>query len=89
MKRRNELASIETNAIGLNSMVLIEDIDSGEKFGFYLVTPDEMDSEVNKLSISSPLGSILLGEPVGAIINWNAPSRLRRLAVRAIGPCAP
>lgn len=74
----------ENNVIRLNSMVCVEDVDTGEKFSFNIVVPDEMDSQGKKLPVSSPLGNILLGKKVGTIVNWIAPSRLRRFKIRLI-----
>lgn len=85
MKRKIELFSTKTSAIGLNSLACLEDIDSGERFAFYLVAPEDMDSEGKKLSISTPLGNVLAGQTVGATVGWSATSRLRRFNIKAIG----
>ena len=84
MNRKTESISTETSFISLNSLVCLEDIDSGERFNFYLVAPDDMDTKGKKLSISSPLGHILAGQTVGATVSWSAPSRIRRFKIKAI-----
>lgn len=85
MKDRAESFPADTNVVCLNSMVFIQDMDSGEKFCFHLVAPDDIDTTRNKISIDSPLGTTLTGLAAGAEVQWSAPSRLRRFRILSVG----
>lgn len=71
-------------SIALNSRICIEDLDSGEEFNFTLVSPESMDTNNEKLLISTPLAASLMGREVESIIHWTAPSRLRRFRVKSV-----
>lgn len=85
IKDRAESFPADSNVVGLNSMVCIQDMDSGEKFCFHLVAPDDIDTTRNKVSIYSPLGTTLTGLAAGAEVQWSAPSRLRRFRILSVG----
>lgn len=85
MKDRAESFPADSSVVGLNSMVCIQDMDSGEKFCFHLVAPDDIDTTRNKVSIYSPLGTTLTGLAAGAEVQWSAPSRLRRFRILSVG----
>ncbi len=73
----------DNNAICLNSMIYLEDIDSGEAFHFRLVSSDIMNTDGDQLSIVSSLGNALIGKKSGSIVHWYAPSRLRRFMIKS------
>lgn len=65
------LDNIPKDAVAFGSKVYAEDINTGEKFSYELVTPEEVDPKNGKISVSSPIGKALLNKAVGdeAIIN--------------------
>lgn len=51
------------------SNVKVLDIDRKEEITFTLVSPEESDFELDKISITSPIGKFLLGKKIGDIVN--------------------
>ena len=70
--------------VTLNNRIVIQDIDSGELFAFFLVEPDRHDAKTGKISISTSLGAALIGKSTGTVVAWQAPSRIRRFEVRSV-----
>ena len=65
-KRIGEILSVNMKAIpkdrvGLGSKVKLEDIDSGEIVEYTFVFPEEVDPDVGKISLASPIGKSLVG----------------------------
>lgn len=70
------------DAVAMHSQVTFEDLDNGERTTVTLVWPAEADVATMKISVLTPVGSALIGLPVGGEINWPLPGgRARRLRV--------
>jgi transcription elongation factor GreA len=52
---------------------------------YYLVSSEEADFEQNKLSVTSPLGKVLLGQVVGAQVEMKAPAGIIKFEILSIG----
>jgi transcription elongation factor GreA len=50
------------------------DIKNNEECTYKLVSPDEADFELDKISIVSPLGNAILGKKVGEIAEFVVPA---------------
>lgn len=72
---------IPANVVTMNSQVLVADIHSGEQRQWTLCYPQDANPVAGLISVLSPLGSSLLGLPVGAIARWTAPDGARLGAV--------
>jgi transcription elongation factor GreA len=59
------------------SRVLLENLDSGDKSEYMLVGPDESSIEDGRISVSSPLGKVIIGKEPGDEIVLNAPAGKR------------
>jgi transcription elongation factor GreA len=59
------------------STVVLENIDTGEKFEYQLVGPNESDIEKGRISITSPLGKAIIGKKPGEEIIMLAPGGKR------------
>ena len=59
------------------SIVLLENIDTGENSEYQLVGPDESDIEHGRISISSPLGRTILGKKPGDELSLEVPGGKR------------
>lgn len=70
---------VPAGAVGLNSRVILEDLDTHEREEYLLVLPAEADLERQRLSVLAPVGTALLGYSEGAEIEWPTPGGLRRL----------
>jgi len=55
------------------SVVKVKDLTHKEEISFTLVSPEESDFELDKISIISPLGKLLLGKKVGEVVNVEIP----------------
>ena len=69
-KRIGDITSIDVNRIprdrsGLGSTLLLKHVDSGEEKKFFLVFPEEVDPDIGKISMASPVGKILAGKMEG------------------------
>ncbi len=66
-KRISEILSVNIKAIpkdrvGLGSKVKLENVDSGEIVEYTFVFPEEVDPEIGKISLASPVGKSLVGK---------------------------
>ena len=59
------------------SSVVLENIDTGENVKYQLVGPDEANIEKGRISISSPLGKVIIGKKPGDEIILQAPGGKR------------
>jgi len=59
------------------SMVMLENIDTGEEVTYQLVGPDESSIEKGRISISSPLGKAIIGKEPGQEVILQAPGGKR------------
>ncbi len=69
-KRIGDIISIDLNRIpkdrsGLGSTLRLKHVDSGEEKIFFLVFPEEVDPELGKISMASPVGKTLAGKVEG------------------------
>lgn len=65
--------SMKADQVGVGSVVVLNDIEFGEKIEYRIVGPAEADVADNKISYESPLGKELMGKKVGDKIRVNAP----------------
>lgn len=75
---------LSDRVVTMNSTVLFEDLDTGIKYTYTIVYPEQADSAKNKISIFAPIGAALLGYSVGDTIEWAVPKGKRRLKVIAV-----
>ncbi|MFH1665410.1 MAG: transcription elongation factor GreA [Candidatus Omnitrophota bacterium] len=57
----------------LGAIVRVKDQDTGEEFDYMLVSEEESDFDLNKISATSPVGKALLGHKVGDVVEIKAP----------------
>lgn len=70
-------ATVPKDNIRFASRVRVENVDTGESFDYMIVGPDEADIEKGKISLSSPLGSALIGKRPGDETTIQAPGGRR------------
>ncbi|MBI5184477.1 MAG: transcription elongation factor GreA [Nitrospinae bacterium] len=68
------LKSIPEDRAGFGSTLHLEDVQSGEKKIYQLVSSEEVDPENGLISIASPLGRALLGKQPGDEVKLSLPS---------------
>ena len=84
---RAELVSpkeIPGDVITMRSKVRLKDLKSGQTVMYSLVFPSEADSNEGQISVLAPIGTALLGNRSGDVVESRVPSGLRRLKVKEI-----
>ncbi|NLC24877.1 nucleoside diphosphate kinase regulator [Oxalobacter vibrioformis] len=74
-----EPGEIGADIVTLNSTIRFVDDKSGEQYEMTLVSPEEADSDKNRISVLAPVGIALLGLSVGQTIQWQMPGRQEAL----------
>ncbi|MCG8563723.1 MAG: transcription elongation factor GreA [Desulfobacterales bacterium] len=69
--------SVPKDVVRFASKVLVENLDSEEEIEYMIVGPDEADIKKGKISVSSPLGSALIGKEPGDEAVLQAPGGKR------------
>lgn len=64
---------IPADVVTMNSTVRFEDESAGTAHQLTLVYPRDLDESGNKVSITAPAGSALIGLSVGQTIDWQVP----------------
>ena len=75
------LDRIPRDKVGLGSTVNVRDTSTGEDIAYEIVTPEEADPTVGRISPSSPIGKCLLGHEEGDVVEIRVPSGARELEV--------
>jgi transcription elongation factor GreA len=66
-----------SDKVVFGSYVTIADSDNGEEIKYQLVGPFESDINLNKISVTSPIGKALIGKSIGSEINVKTPGGSR------------
>jgi transcription elongation factor GreA len=74
-------AHIPEGRISIGQRVRLLDLGSGEELEYVLVAPAESDFEAGRISVTSPVGKGLVGQPVGATVEIRIPAGSRRYQV--------
>ncbi|MFA6947125.1 MAG: GreA/GreB family elongation factor [Pedobacter sp.] len=59
----------------------IEDIESGQKYNFILVSPNKADYKITKLSVLAQIGVALLGYRPDIKVDWEMPTGFRTFRI--------
>jgi transcription elongation factor GreA len=68
------LDKIPKDKVGLGSTVTLRETASGEQIVYDLVTPEEADPTLGRISPSSPIGKSLLNHEEGDVVEVRVPS---------------
>jgi regulator of nucleoside diphosphate kinase len=79
-----EKSEVPSDAVAMNSMVRVRDLDWDETETFTLVYPAEADIARNRISVLAPVGAALLGYREGDLIEWPVRDGVRRLHVKKV-----
>ncbi len=84
--RINSLANIKLDdipkgSVSFGSKIYLEDINTGAEVMYELVTPEEVDAKIGKISVSSPIGNALLNKIEGDEVSINLPSGLKEYEI--------
>jgi len=78
------LRKIPADVITMRSKVSLKDLKSGQTVMYSLVFPSEANSNEGRISVLAPIGTALLGNRSGDVVESRVPSGLRRLKVKEI-----
>lgn len=76
--------SLPDDVIVIDSLVTIQDVKSGQEFSFHLVTPEEANMKLHKLSVLAPIGIALLGYSSDALVDWEMPDGVKQFKVKKV-----
>jgi transcription elongation GreA/GreB family factor len=65
----------------LGSTVVVEDVDTGKKEQYTLMTGAVLEIDSDQVSLASPIGHALLGRKPGEVVVVETPQRTRRLKI--------
>jgi len=76
-----EVTGLPDDRVVFGSVVVLENLDTGETVQYRLVGPHEADIKKNKVSVTSPIGRALLGKRPGDVATVQAPGGKREYEV--------
>ena len=76
--------NLDTSKAFILSKVRIMNHNSNKEFTYLLVSENEADHKIGKISVKSPIGSALLGQKVGDIVDVIAPAGKIKLEILEI-----
>lgn len=76
--------ALPDDTAGFGSTVEVEDVDSGDRESYTLMTGALLDIDAGQVSLASPIGQALLGSEAGAVVTVEAPQRRRTLRVLSV-----
>jgi len=69
-----EAKDLPNDKVYILSRVRLKDLKTGDEFEYLLVSPEEANFELNKISLSSPIGKALLGKVKGESVEITVPA---------------
>jgi transcription elongation factor GreA len=75
---------IDTDKVYILSKVTVKDQKSGKKVQYQMVSSEEADFDLNKISTTSPIGKGLMGKVVGEIAEIKVPSGILKYEILEI-----
>ena len=76
-----DFSKIPHDRVGLGSTVVVLDTKKEEEITYLLVTTEEADAAVGKISTSSPIGRALLGKEAGDSVRVQIPGGVKDLEI--------
>jgi transcription elongation factor GreA len=75
------LDKIPQGKVGLGSTVTLRHTGNGDEVVYEIVTPEESDPSIGRISPSSPIGKSLLGHEEGDVVEVRVPSGVKEYEV--------
>lgn len=69
-----DVSQFDKDKIHILSKVKIKNLANGKEYDYMLVSPEEADFQAGKISITSPVGSGLMGKKLGEQVKIKAPA---------------
>jgi regulator of nucleoside diphosphate kinase len=75
---------VPANVVTMNSLVVLRNLDSGDRLTCRLAYPHEARQSPRNLCVSRLLGTAILGKRVGQVIRWPGGARERRMRIQQV-----
>lgn len=79
-----ELSGEDNGRVTFGSVVVMEDLETGEVVSYRLLGPYEADVQAGTISVTSPLGKALIGKEEGVEVRVQTPKGVRNLEILEI-----
>jgi transcription elongation factor GreA len=79
-----DIAQIPTDRVGLGSKITVLDQDSKSKETYHLIFGDSVEFEEGQVTMSSPIGRVLLNRQKGETVLLKLPAKTRKLLITEI-----
>ncbi|HEY2849769.1 MAG TPA: GreA/GreB family elongation factor [Gemmatimonadaceae bacterium] len=79
-----DIAQIPTDRVGLGSKITVQDQDSKSKETYHLIFGDSVEFEEGQVTMSSPIGRVLLNRQKGEMVLLKLPAMTRKLLIMEI-----
>lgn len=76
--------NIPTDEVLIGAIVKLQDVDTGEELEYTFVSEEEADYAQNKLSITSPVGSGLMGHKENEVVSIKVPAGMLKYKILKI-----
>lgn len=76
--------NIDTSKVYILSTVTIFNLNNQKEMKYTMVSPQEADFKLKKISIDSPIGKALMGHEVGDVVGVNVPAGKLKLEIKKI-----
>ncbi len=77
-------STIDTSRVSILTKVTVENLNTKKKATYQIVSENEADLKSGKISVTSPIGSGLLGKVVGEVAEVNVPAGLIKFKIEDI-----
>lgn len=78
------IEKVSTTSVGLGTSVTLYDFDFNEEIKYHIVATNEIDPNLYKISLESPVGKALFGKKVGDEIQVNIPDGISKYKILSI-----
>jgi len=76
-----DISQIPGDKVGLGSKIIVEDQESKERETYHLVFGDSIEFEDGQVTMSSPIGRVMLNKGKGDLVLLKLPERVRKLKI--------
>lgn len=67
-------AELSTEKVGIDSIVLLKDLEYNDELEYTMVSSAEANPSENKISNQSPVGQAIIGQTVGSVVEVSVPA---------------
>ena len=76
-----EKSRLKTDSVGLLSKVVMNNVDTGSRMTYTIVSPHEANLREGKISIKSPIAQALLNKKAGDVVEVRVPAGIMKLCI--------